>query len=481
MSNTMYKRAAAPLLLIAVLLLTISGCKFLQVAGKTENKHVPSRFATSADSTNSAQVKWREFFTDPYLVDLIDLALKNNQELNIVQQEIEIARNEVRARKGEYLPFVDVGAGAGVEKVGRYTFQGAAEASTEMSPGKEIPDPLPNFLVGADLSWEVDIWHKLRTAKEAAFKRYLATVEGRNFLVTNLVAEIANNYYELLALDNQLEIVRQNIDIQANALKIVQLQKTASRVTELAVKRFEAQVLHTRGLQFGIQQAIVETENRINFLVGRFPEPVARDAKSFNDLVPIQVLVGLPAQLLDNRPDVRQAEQALAASKLDVQVAKAQFYPSLSINAGIGLQAFNPAFLVTAPASLAFDMAGNLIAPLVNRNAIKAAYFSANAQQIQAAYDYERTLLKGYIEVANQVSNVSNLAQTHALKAQEVQALNQSIAISNELFNSARADYMEVLLTQRDALEARFDLIDIQKQRLNAVVDIYQALGGGWN
>lgn len=477
----MYKRAAAPLLLIAVLLLTISGCKFLQVAGRTENRKTPERFATSADSTNSAQVKWREFFTDPYLVDLIDLALKNNQELNIVQQEIEVARNEVRARKGEYLPFVGVGAGAGVEKVGRYTFQGAAEASTEMSPGKEIPDPLPNFLIGADLSWEVDIWHKLRTAKEAAFKRYLATVEGRNFLVTNLVAEIANNYYELLALDNQLEIVRQNIDIQANALKIVQLQKTASRVTELAVKRFEAQVLHTRSLQFGIQQAIVEAENRINFLVGRFPEPVARDAKSFNDLVPTQVLVGLPAQLLDNRPDVRQAEQALAASKLDVQVAKAQFYPSLSINAGIGLQAFNPAFLVTAPASLAFDMAGNLIAPLVNRNAIKAAYFSANAQQIQAAYDYERTLLNGYIEVANQVSNVSNLAQTHALKAQEVQALNQSISISNELFNSARADYMEVLLTQRDALEARFDLIDIQKQRLNAVVDIYQALGGGWN
>ncbi len=476
----MVKRIPIALLLMAMLML-IAGCKFLKVAPRKANQATPDRYSDVQDSTNSAQVQWREFFTDPNLIELIETAFQNNQELNIVKQEIEIARNEVRARKGEYLPFAGVGAGAAVDKVGRYTFQGATEANTEIAPGKAMPDPLTNVMGGIYATWELDIWHKLRNAKQAAFNRYMASIEGKNFLVTQLVAEVAKQYYELLALDNQLEIVKQNIEIQNNALKIVQLQKLASRVTELAVKRFEAQVLHTKSLQFGIQQQIIEAENRINFLVGRYPQPVVRSPQDFPAMVPQQMFAGLPAQLLENRPDIRQAELMLTASNLDVQVAKAQFYPRLGISAGIGLSAFNPAYLIKTPESMLFSLAGDLVAPLINRNALKAAYFSANARQVQAVYEYERTLLNGYIEVANQLSNIDNLEKTYALKAQEVQALTQSVTISGELFNSARADYMEVLLTQRDAVQARFELIDTKKQQMNAVVNIYQALGGGWN
>lgn len=468
-------------LLVAALLMLVAGCKFLNVAPRKANQATPGRYGDLQDSTNSAQVKWREFFTDPNLIELIETALQNNQELNIVKQEIEVARNEVRARKGEYLPFAGVGAGAAVDKVGRYTFQGATEANTEIAPGKAMPDPLTNVMGGIYATWELDIWHKLRNAKKAAFDRYMASIEGKNFLVTQLVAEIANRYYELLALDNQLEIVKQNIDIQTNALKIVQLQKIASRVTELAVKRFEAQVLHTRSLQFGIQQQIIETENAINFLVGRYPQAVVRSAQDFPTMVPQQMFAGLPAQLLENRPDIRQAELMLSASNLDVQVAKAQFYPQLGISAGIGLSAFNPAYLIKTPESMLFSLAGDLVAPLINRNALKAAYFSANARQIQAVYEYERTLLNGYIEVANQLSNIGNLEKTYGLKAQEVKTLTESVTISGELFKAARADYMEVLLTQRDAVQARFELIETKKQQMHAVVNIYQALGGGWN
>lgn len=442
---------------------------------------MPAGYNASQDTVNTAQVKWKDYFTDPYLAALIDTALKNNQELNITLQEIEIARNEVRARKGEYLPFVGVRAGAGLDKVARYTNIGALEENVEIKPGKETPDPLPDYLAGAYATWEVDIWHKLHNAKKAAVSRYLSTIEGKNFVVTNLVAEVARSYYELLALDNQLDIVKQNIGIQSNALEIVKLQKEATRVTELAVRKFEAEVLSTRSLQYDIQQKITETENRINFLLGRYPQPIPRNHETFADMTPGVIHAGIPAQLLANRPDIKQAELELAAAKLDVKVARARFYPSLGISASIGYQAFNPAYLVETPRSLFYSLAGDLVAPLVNRNAIKAAYYSANAAQIQAVYNYERTILNAYVEVANQLARISNLENSYDLKEKQVQALTQSITISNDLFKSARADYMEVLMTQRDALESKFELVETRMQQMNAVVNIYRALGGGWN
>ncbi|MBN9482064.1 MAG: RND transporter [Bacteroidetes bacterium 43-93] len=466
---------------LACLSLTYAACKTPGIAQRTANKNVPASYNSSQDTTNSAQLKWREYFTDPYLVALIDTALQNNQELNITLQEIQITRNEIRARKGEYLPFLGIRAGGGVDKVARYTNIGAMEANTEIEPGKEMPEPLPDYLIAATASWEADIWGKLHNAKRAAVNRYLASVEGKNFVITNLIAEVANSYYELLALDNQLAIVKKNIEIQNNALEIVKYQKDAARVTELAVRRFEAQVLHTKSLQYDIQQNIIEVENRINFLLARYPQPIARNADAFENLVPQTVHPGMPSQLLANRPDIRRAEQELAAAKLDIKVAKAQFYPSLGISASIGYQAFNPSYLLKSPESMLYSLAGDLMAPLVNRNAIKATYRTATSKQVQAAYNYERTLLNAYVEVANQIAKVSNLQQSYDLKSQQVDALTQSVTISNDLFRSARADYMEVLLTQKDALESKFELIETKRQQMNAVVNIYQALGGGWN
>ena len=454
------------------------------ITPRTENKTLPASFSnanSSNDTTNIAKVKWRDFFDDPYLNALIDTALKNNQELNITLQEIEIARNEVRARKGEYLPFVDLKGGGGVEKVGRYTHQGVTDATTEYEPGKEMPEPLQDYLLGAFASWEVDIWHKLRNAKKSAMLRYLSSVEGKNFMVTRLVAEIANSYYELLAFDNQLEILQHNIQIQQNALEIVRLQKMATRVTELAVRKFEAEVLKNQSKLYYAEQKIYETENKLNFLVGRYPQSIARDPTNFNKSLSRIFQAGVPSQLLENRPDIKQAELELEAAKLDVKVAKANFYPGLGISAGVGFRAFDPSHLVKSPESIFYSIAADLTSPLVNRNAIKAAYNGANVKQIQVVFEYEQTVLKAFIEVANQLSNISNLQKSYDLKDLEVEALTESIAISNNLFRSARAEYMEVLLTQRDALESKFELVETRKEQLTAKVNIYQALGGGWN
>ena len=476
LKNSIYKSLGLVLICAAY-----TACKLPEVAQRNENKSVPASFSSSQDTLNSASVKWRQFFTDPNLINLIDTALKNNQELNIALQDIEIAKNDIRAKKGDLLPSVGYKVGAGFEKVGRYTSSGAGDASTEITPGKEVPEVLPDYNFGLQANWEADIWHKLRNAKKAAVTRYLSTVEGKNFVVTNLVAEIANSYYELLAEDNQLEIVKKNIDLQNNALELMKIQKEATRVTELAVRKFEAEVLSSKSLEYDIQQNITETENKINFLLARFPQPIIRNKGSFTDLVPPAVATGIPSQLLANRPDIKQAELDLAASKLDVKVAKAQFYPSLGISATVGYQAFNPSYLLRTPESLVYSLAGDLAGPLINRNAIKAEYLTANAKQLQAVYNYEKTILNGYIEVANQMSNISNLQKSYDLKAKQVKALTESIEISNALFKSARADYFEVLMTQRDALQSKLELIETKKQQLNAVVNIYHALGGGWN
>ena len=457
-----------------------TACKLPEVAQRTENKSVPAAFGGTQDTVSTASIQWRKFFTDPNLVNLIDTALKNNQELNITLQDIEIAKNEILFREGALHPSVSARLGIGVEKVGRYTSQGAGDASTDIKPGKEMPDPLPDFTTAGYASWEVDIWKKLRNAKKAAISRYLSTVEGKNFVRMNLIAEVASSYYELVALDNQLEIVQQSISLQKNALDVVKIQKEAARATELGVKKFEAEVLGSQSLEFEIRQKITETENKINFLLARYPQPIPRSSINFFDITPALVHSGIPSQLLANRPDIRQAEFDLEATKLDVKVARAEFYPSFNISAALGFEAFKPGYLVMLPESLLYSLAGDLAGPLINRRAIKAEFYSANSRQLQAVYNYEKNILNGYIEVSTALSKIDNLEKNFELKKQQVDALTRSIEISNDLFKSARADYFEVLMTQRDALEAKLDLVDTRKEQLNAVINVYRDLGGGW-
>lgn len=477
----MYKTKFYRYGIVMMIGLTAVSCKAPSSVIMPENKAIPQSFGTSKDTTNTVKITWENYFKDPNLTALIEVALQNNQELMITLQEIEIAKNDIRVRKGALLPSVGLRAGSGVEKVGRYTSQGAGDASTDIAPGKEFPEALTDFNVSAYANWEVDIWKKLRNAKKSAVSRYLATVEGKNFVVTNLIAEVADSYYELLALDNQLEIVKQNIDLQQNALEIVKVQKEAARTTELAVQKFQAEVFSSKSMEFDINQKIVETENRINFLLGRYPEKIKRESSNFLNVLPAAVRTGIPSQLLANRPDIKAAELALTAAKLDVKVARAEFYPSLDISAAFGLQAFKTSYLVKLPESLLYNLIGDITAPLINRNAIKAEFASANARQLQALYNYERTVLNAYLEVSNQMANINNLEKSYNLKSQQVAAMNQSISIAGDLFKSARADYFEVLMTQRDALDSKLELIETKKDQLNAFVHVYRDLGGGWN
>lgn len=473
------RRARPRPLLAALSVALLAACAVppLPVEPREPDRAVPERYTTApaepAPDAVDIDVDWTEFF-DPQLRALIESALRDNQELNILALEVGISEAEVRARRGELLPRLGVGAGVGIEKVGEFTSQGQADEVND------VPEHLKDYMAGFFATWEVDIWNKLRDATKAATFRYLASIEGRRFAVTRLVAEIAHSYYELLALDSQLVVLRQNIAIQQDALEVVRLQKQAARVTELAVQRFEAEVLKNQSARFDIQQRIVETENRINFLLGRFPQHVDRPTDGFLDLAPRDVASGVPTQLLENRPDVREAEFRLAAAELDVGVARARFYPTLEIGAGAGYQAYTLGHLKESPESIFYGVSVDVFAPLLNRAGIAALYASAGAQQMQAVHAYERAILGAYNEVAAQLAMIDNLDQSFALRERQVARLDASIEVSAKLFTSARADYMEVLLTRREALNAQMELIETKLARLDAAVSLYQALGGGW-
>ena len=254
----------------------------------------------------------------------------------------------------------------------------------------------------------------------------------------------------------------------------------AGRGNELAVRRFLAEVRKNQSELRIVRQEIVEVENRINGLIGRLPQPVERNTVGFYDLTIHPLSAGVPAQLLMNRPDIRQAERELAAAGLDVMVARAQFFPRLDINGSIGYQAFNPKYLFN-PEALVFNAIGELAVPVVNKAAIRADYLAANARQLEAVYNYQQTIITAVIEVVNRLSMVENYTRSLALKRQQLQALQISVGFATQLFQAGRTEYIDVLFVLRDLVDAQAVVIDTKRQQLSAIVNTYQALGGGAN
>lgn len=468
--------------MLPVVFIAVNGCKTPSLIQENTLKPVPSSYSSigQSDTTNVADVNWKTFFSDTVLVSLIDTALRNNPDMLMALQRIEAVRSDVIFSKGQLLPMISGSGWAGQEKTGEYSVNWAGNEGGTYASGDPLRPTYNDFFLGFHSSWEIDVWGKLRNRKKAALSRYLASIEGKNWIVTNLVAEVSNIYYELLSLDNQLDIIRETIKLQEEALEVVRSQKAGGAASELAVQQFEAQWLHTRGLEKEILQEITETENRINYLLGRFPQPVERNPVIFNDSIPVQVDVGLPAQLLQNRPDIRQATFELAASEADVKAARAAFYPSLNITGIAGFNAFNPTYLFLTPESISYSLFGGLTAPLINRSAIKAEFNRANAVQLEALYRYHQSIINGYVEVTNEMSAMNNLEQIYELKSREADVLTTSIETSSDLFRSGRATYLEVLLTQQNALQTRLELISTRKRQYHTFINIYKALGGGW-
>lgn len=471
------------LLLISVLGgYVLVGCRSLDTTAFVPARPLPQAFSEHlhSDTTNVATLAWREYFRDSILASLIDTALQNNFDIRIALQRIELANATVQLTRGELFPKVTANAGTGVRKFGLYTMDGAGNIVTEIVPGKIVPIDLPDFNLSVQTTWEADIWGKLRNKNEAALAQYLASIEGMRFLVTSLIAAIAESYYELIALDNELSIMQSTIQKHREALRVIELQKEAGRANELAVQQFEAQVLNLQAQERETLHQITLRENLLNFLLGRFPQRIERRKDAFSAPMPEQISTGIPSQLLENRPDIREAALLVRAAQFDLEAAKAAFFPTLTLTAGVGFQAFDPRLLFLSPASLIYNALGGLVAPILNWQALEAQFSAAKSQQLQALYHYQKAVVQGCAEVVNGLSALETLRAINALKTQENAVLKESEDIAAELYKSAKATYLEVLLAQENALHAQLQLVNVQKRQRIALVQLYRALGGGW-
>ncbi len=472
------RRLTARAFAYGIMLLVLPSCGIPPLRHPEPGPGLPTDFNGVASPDNSSQLGIEEFYNDRMLTALIEKALFDNRELKGLNEEVQIASNEVLARSGAYLPFISVAAGAGLNRPSRFTLDGAGLLVDPYLPGKFFPLPHGNYLGNFGLTWQLDIYRQLRNARDAAGQRYVSAAERRNYFVTQLVAEIAENFYRLMAQDKRLENLDQIIELQLRSLDIAKARKEAGRSTELAVKRFQAELLRNQSEKLIINQSIIEGENRINFLANRYPQRVERRSADFYDLTIHPLSVGVPSELLRNRPDIRQAERELVAAGLDVKVARVNFYPQLVISGGVGLQSFLINHLFE-PQAVIGDIAGGLTGPFFNRRAIRAQYLTANARQLQSIYNYQRVILEAFTQVVNRLTMVQNYSNSLEIKKQQLKTLEAAVTFADDLFQYARIEYLDVLIAQRDLRDARTILIDTKTEQLSAIVNTYQALGGG--
>lgn len=467
-----------------IFIFLLSGCNALKPVVMPDGLKVPVTFEGEKDSTGVAFMSRKDFFKDTNLVKLIDTALKYNFDMLRAVQRIEIARAFLSMSRGKFLPGLSAAGSAGIDKYGDYTMNGVGNYDSNLSPNvtdkKRIPNPTPDFFLGLRSSWEIGLWGNFRNLKRASYSRFLSSQKGRHLVMTTLVTDIANLYYHLLALDNELLTIRKNIKLQQTALEMIRIMKEGARANELAVRQFKAQMLDTQGLEAKKEQDLVRAENQLNLLMGRFPQTIVRGRPIREQELPKYASTGVPSAMLVNRPDIQQAELELTAARADVKAARAAFFPSLTISAYGGLNAFTSSLLFTTPASLAYGAAGGLIAPLFNRNVIRSSYRRTKAEQLDAYYVYQKTVVMGFQEVVTSLNGIRNYEKVYSLKEEEVENLFNAVTVSKDLFMTGYASYLEVITAQKYVLDAELELSEAKKEQFLYFIELYRSLGGGW-
>ncbi len=431
------------------------------------------RNPASQDTGNIANIPWKQFFTNKELVALIDTALENNNDLQLAVRNIEIANRSYRAARLGSLPDITLSAGASILNPSDNSINGLS--SELLLQSHHIED----YSLGMGISWEADIWGKVKNQKKEALARYLQTQEARKAVQTTLIAAIANGYYNLLMLDRQLQIARKNYALSDSTLQILRAQYNAAQVTSLAVQQVEAQQLTAAQLIPAIEQEIVIQENALSVLSGTNPAGISRN-KSLDELLLPGVSSGMPSALLDRRPDVKAAELEVVALNAKVGYTKAYMYPSLTISAQGGVNAFRASDWFNLPASLFGIVAGGITQPLFQKKKLRTQYEVAKIQREQAVIRFRQSVLKAVGEVSDALVKVQKLQEQQNVAAKRVSTLQAATAKAGLLFINGQATYLEVLTAQNSVLTGELQLASLKQSQLSALVELYRSLGGGW-
>ncbi|UZJ39534.1 efflux transporter outer membrane subunit [Prosthecochloris sp. SCSIO W1102] len=462
--------------LILMFLLMFSACSTVEEYSQPD-PGIPGMYrgADKPDSASvaapfSGTVPYRAFFVDPTLINLIDAAIENNHDLQVAVKNIEYASLALKQSKLGNIPTLDFQVSGSRSTTSDYS-------STALSTGEEsIEDYNASFL----LSWEADIWGKIRNTRKAALAEYLRTVEARKAVHTRLVADVAVGYYNLLLLDAQLDVTKKNLALAETTLSMMRLQYDAGLVTSLAVEQQEARTFEIQSSIAGIEQGITVQENALSVLCGRMPERIARTAKLSELSAENSFSPGVPALLLSNRPDVKTAEMALMKAHAESGVASAKLYPSFSISAEAGANALEASDWFNFPGSLFSFVQGAVLQPVFQQGKLRTAYKQSKVERDKEEILFRKVVLDAVREVSDALVAIQKLENREKAVEKQERILRQSVDNANFLFKSGLADYLEVITAQSNALDASLSLADLHRQRLNARTELYRALGGGW-
>jgi len=439
----------------------------------------------SADSATIADIPWNDFFTDSMLMILIDSAITNNFDMQTALKNIEIANQSVRQSRAAFLPEIDAQLGGTNHQWRSRDFYSAPSSGWYDREGQDPPPETlymyqSQYMSSVSLSWELDIWGKLRRQKEGALAEYLQTFEARKAIQTSLVSAIAEGYYNLLMLDAQLEVAERNLKLNDSTLQIVKLQRDAGEVSSLAIQQTQSQMLVAASLIPQLEQEIAIQENTLMALTGRMPDSVYRSSALMDWRMQSTYDAGVPLQLLVNRPDVREAELALRAANAEVGVAQAYRYPSLTIEASGGLNAMLPQNWFNIPGALFGGLISGVTQPIFAGRKLKTQHEIAKLERDKAEISFQQTVMDAVHEVTNALVMIEKLNEQYAISEQRVATAQLGVKNANLLFKSGEATYLEVITAQSNALNSELDLVSIKQEQLNAKVALYRALGGGW-
>nr|WP_315258330.1 TolC family protein [uncultured Flavobacterium sp.] len=470
------KKYITKIVMVTILITTILSCTVSKDI-ETPKDAFPENFrnaSVSKDTTSIGDLEWKNFFTEKDIIQLIDSAIFRNNDLQIATKNIEIAQYRFTQSKWGNVPQTNLFVNVSSSNPSDNSFTGM---NLNQALGvKHIED----YSTGASLSWEADIWGKIKSQKKGAFASYLQSEEVKKALQTTIVANVSKGYYNLLMLDAQLEIAKKNVQLIDSTTTIIKLKFDAGQVTSLAIQQSEAQKLNAAQLVPLLEQNIAIQENALSVLTGSFPNSKKRSIALTAVEVKNNALIGIPSSIISRRPDVKSAELALKSANANVGITKADLYPALRITAQGGLNSFESSNWFNIPASLFGTVAGGLTQPLLNNKKLKTQYNIAVAEREKAVLNFRQSVLVAVSEVSDALVKVEKLQQQESFLQERVKTLQLAIKNAKMLFKNGMAEYLEVLSAQSNLLQSELELANIKREQLSANTELYRTLGGGW-